>query len=203
MDEIVNTRAAPNGREFPHHSMSPSDLRVLLHESDVAAARMVHRFRLPVFDREDLRQDILVDLLGRVRAFDPKRGTFGAFVGTVVAHRAARLMKRVRRQRAISSMISLDEPVAGTAMTMGDTIAEADGLSVSQGQPFDRFAAIELRLDLDRALSALRPTELNLCAKLTDRTPTEISRSGEYSRTSLYRQLKKIRLQLLMKGVSP
>jgi RNA polymerase sigma factor (sigma-70 family) len=201
----VNTHigTATGRRQFAHLSISQSDLRVLLHESEVAAVRLVRQFGLPSYERDDLRQDLLVDLLGRVRAFDPKRGTFGAFVGTVVAHRAARLMKRMRRQRAMSWMTSLDEPVAGTAaMTMGDTIAEADGLSASHGQPFDRFAAIELRLDLDRALSALRPAELNLCAKLTDRTPTEISRSGEYSRASLYRQLKKIRLQLLMEGIS-
>jgi DNA-directed RNA polymerase specialized sigma24 family protein len=194
-------RAASNGRQFPHHSVSPSDLRVLLRESEVAAVRMVRRFQLPTCDRDDLRQDILVDLLCRIRAFDPKRGTFGAFVGTIIAHRAARLTKRWRRQRA--TMISLDQPMASAgAMTLGDMIAEADGISASLGQPFDRFAEIELRLDLIRALSALHSAELGLCVKLTEHTPAELSRCGKFSRATLYRRLRNIRLRLLAEGIS-
>jgi RNA polymerase sigma factor (sigma-70 family) len=194
-------RAASNGRQFPHHSVSPSDLQVLLRESEVAAVRMVRRFRLPTCDRDDLRQDILVDLLRRITAFDPKRGTFGAFVGTIIAHRAARLTKRWRRQRV--TMISLDQPIASAgAMTLGDMTAEADGISASLGQPFDRFAEIEQRLDLTQALAVLEPGELSLCAKLTEYTPTEISRSGEFSRASLYRRLRNIRRRLLAEGFS-
>ena len=84
---------ASTKRQLPHHSIAPADLQVVLRESEIAAARMARKFSLPTCDRDDLRQDILVDLLGRVRTFDPKRGAFGAFVGTIVGHRAGRLTK--------------------------------------------------------------------------------------------------------------
>src|SRR4051794_5795790 len=126
MDEVVKSQVASNGQEFPHHPISPSDLRVLLRESDVAAARMARRFRLPIFDRDDLRQDILLDLLRRIRTFDPKRGTFGAFVGTIAGHRAARLIKNMQRRPATSSAISLDELAVSSGASLPDTIAEAD-----------------------------------------------------------------------------
>jgi DNA-directed RNA polymerase specialized sigma24 family protein len=204
LDEIVNTynRPVSNGYQFPHPSISASNLRILMNEAEAVAARMVRTFRLPACDRDDLRQDILVDLLGRIRAFDPKRGTFGAFVGTIAGHRAARLTKNMRRQRATLPVISLDEYVAGVGITLTDMIRKADGVSASLSQPFHAFAEIEQRLDLTRALRGLGLRELSLCAKLTEYTPTEISRSGEYSRAGLYRRLKKIRQRLVAEGFS-
>lgn len=191
----MNTYLRPASNE--RHSISASDLQILLHEAEVAAARMVRRFQMPACDRDDLRQDILVDLLGRLRAFDPKRGTFGAFVGTIAGHRATRLSNRIRRRLAMSSMISLDEPGIGEV-----TMAEGDGPSASMGQSFDCSIEIEQRLDLTRALCALRPAEVSLCAKLAEYSPTEISRTGAYSRATLYRRITKIRLRLLTEGVS-
>ena len=191
----MNTYIRPASNE--RHSISESDLLVLLHEAEVAAARMVRRLQVPACDRDDLRQDILVDLLGRLRAFDPKRGTFGAFVGTIAAHRATRLTNRIRRRLAKSSMISLDEPRIGDGAT-----AKGDAPSASMGQSFDCSIEIERRLDLTRALRALRPAEVSLCAKLAEYSPTEISRTGAYSRATLYRRLTKIRLRLLTEGVS-
>lgn len=191
----MNTYIRPASNE--RHSISASDLLVLLREAEVAAARVVRRFQIPAWDRDDLHQDILVDLLGRLTAFDPKRGTFGAFVGTIAGHRAARLTHRIRRRLAMSSMVSLDEPqIANGAM------AEGDGSSASLGQPFDYSVEIEQRLDLVRALSRLGPAEVSLCAKLAEYSPTEISRTGEYSRATLYRRLTKIRLRLVTQGIS-
>lgn len=199
----THIKVAANECPFPHRSISPSDLQVLLDESEIAAARIARRFRLPACERDDLRQDILVDLLSRISAFDPTRGTFGAFVGAIAGHRATRLSKRIRRRSAASSMISLDEAIADAeAITQGNTVAEPCGISASLRQTFDRFAEIERRLDLIRAFRGLLPHELSLCAKLAEYTATEISRSGEYSRASLYRRLRKIRLRLVAEGFS-
>jgi hypothetical protein len=102
-----------------------------------------------------------------------------------------------------SSTISLDQLLAGPGtITLGDRIAEADGLAASLGQAFDLFAEIEQRLDLTQALGRLPPADLKLCIRLTECTPTEISRFGKPSRASLYRQLERIRGRLMREGVT-
>ena len=35
-------------------------------------------------DLDDLRQDLLLDVIARLRSFDPDRGSLGAFAGTVM-----------------------------------------------------------------------------------------------------------------------
>jgi RNA polymerase sigma-70 factor (ECF subfamily) len=183
--------------------LSRSDLQILLQETDVAAARLVRRLRLPAHEREDVRQDLLTDLIARFPAFDPARGTLGAFAGTVIAHRAARMAARIRRDRVVFAQVSLDDPVAGAEdITLGDAITESGSYAALMGQCTDRFAAVERRLDLDRALGTLRGSDMALCARLIHRTPTELSQDGLGSRASLYRQVHEIRLRLMTGGLS-
>jgi RNA polymerase sigma-70 factor (ECF subfamily) len=66
-------------RSGPFAPVYRSDLQILVHEADLAARRLVRRLRLPAHEREDLRQDLLVDLIARLPAFDPARGRLGAF----------------------------------------------------------------------------------------------------------------------------
>ena len=183
--------------------LSPADLDLLRREADIAAARLVRQFLLPRHERHDLRQDLLVDLIIRLKAFDPTRGTLGAFVGTVVVHQAGRLANRIRRERAMFPPISLDDQhVNSGGLTLGDTIAEADGYAALMGQPADRYAGLERRLDFQRALSSLEPSNLRLCTGLVDRSPTELSQLGIGGRASVYRQVREVRLQLLAAGIS-
>jgi RNA polymerase sigma-70 factor (ECF subfamily) len=183
--------------------ISDSDLLLLRREAEVAAASIVRRLRLPAHAREDLRQDLLTDLISRINGFDPTRGTLRAFAGAVIAHRATRLMGRLRRERDVFPPVSLDDPLPGAeGTTLGDTIAEGSGYSAMMGQSTDGFADLELRLDLDRALGTLRRSDLELCAQLIHRTPTELSQYGLGSRASLYRHVHEIRLRLTAGGLS-
>jgi RNA polymerase sigma-70 factor (ECF subfamily) len=183
--------------------ISRSDLQILLHEADVAARRLSRRLWLSCDDLADLRQDLLVDLIVRLKSFDPTRGSLGAFAGTVVAHRAARLAARIRRDRSMYAPVSLDDPLPDTdGTTVGDTIAEGSGYLAMMGQPTDDFASADRRLDLDRALGTLRRSDLALCAHLVHRTPTELSQDGLGSRASLYRQIHEILLRLMTGGLS-
>jgi DNA-directed RNA polymerase specialized sigma24 family protein len=182
--------------------ISGPTLALLRRAADIAAARLVRQLGLPSHVRDDLRQDLLVDLIERLKSFDPNRGSLGAFVGLIVAHRAARLAGRICRDRNMYAPVSLDDPLPSTdGATVGDTIAESGGYSALMGQPTDRFASADRRLDLDRALGTLRRSDLAICANLLDRTPTELSQEGLGSRASIYRQMHEIRLQLLICGV--
>ncbi len=52
--------------------LSPDDIETIISEADSAARRLRQRLGLPACDREDLGQDLLIDLL-RLPAFDPAR----------------------------------------------------------------------------------------------------------------------------------
>ncbi len=185
-------------------SISRDDLQILRHEADIAARRLVHQLQLPHADLDDVRQDLLVDLIARLPAYDAGRGTLGAFAGIVLANRATRIANKVKRERRMygAAPISVDEAIPKSdGLTRGDLIAEADGLPALWGQPVDAFAAAEFRLDVERGLGSLEPADGALCAALSRITVDRLAASGHGVRSSLYRRVKNIRLALTAFGM--
>jgi RNA polymerase sigma-70 factor (ECF subfamily) len=187
-----------------HRSISRDDLQILLHEADTAARRLVRQLRLHRADLDDVRQDLLVDLIARLPAYDADRGTLGAFAGAVLTNRATRIANKVKRERQMhgATPISLDETIPDSdGLTRGDLFAEADGLSAHFGQPVDAFAAAELRIDVERGLGSLEPADGALCAALSRTTVDRLAASGHGARSSLYRRVKDIRFVLTAIGM--
>lgn len=185
-------------------SISPDDLHTILHEADVAARRLQRRFRLSRADLEDLRQDLLADLIARLSGFDPERGSLGAFAGVVMANRATRLTQRVLGHRRMFGIVpvSLDEPLPnGDGTTRGDLIPEEDGLAAILGQTVNKVTETERRIDLERGLGTLDDDERSLVVALNEASPHELARKGLGSRSDLYRRTREIRLSLLAAGI--
>lgn len=185
-------------------SISRDDLQILRHEADIAARRLVRQLRLPRADLDDVRQDLLADLIARLPAYDPGRGRLGAFAGVVLANRATRIANKVQRERRLSGAapVSLDETVPGSdGLTRGDLIAETDGLPALWGQPVDGFADAERRLDVERGLGSLDPADGALCAALSRTTVDRLAASGHGARSTLYRRVEDIRLALMALGM--
>jgi len=185
--------------------LSRSDLQLLLSEAHRAARRLVRRVRLPRHQLEDVRQDLLLDLLERLPAFDARRGTLGAFAGKILTHKAARLAKSIWRERTRFGVVpvSLDEAASsGCGEPRGRFLPEDQGLAAHLGQPTDAFARIERRLDLERALGALNGGDLRLCVELCDATADRLAAVGRAPRSSLYRSVKRIRLELMTAGLA-
>lgn len=192
-----------------HADLPDADLKILLREAAFAARRLIRRLRLDWQDLADLSQDLLFDCLARLPAFDPARGTLGAFAGCVMAHHAKRIALRIRRERLLFGVnpVSLDEPVSGAdrfdaVTTRGDMVAEADGYAALMGQPTDWTAILERRLDLERATTALDASARELCAGLADASPQDLADVGGGSRAGIYRRVGKLRLSLLSAGVA-
>lgn len=174
----------------------------LQRHADRVARRIVRTCRIPRHEQDDLRQDLLTDLFARLKGFDPSRGDLGAFAATCFDHRAVRLIERILRGRATMAPVSLDDPQpGGEGLTIGDSVAEADGYGAWLGQPADAFAVVERRIDLDRALGTLPAETLPLCADLTEHSPHELAKVSPMSRATLYRHLRELRLRMLVAGV--
>ena len=186
-------------------SISQSDLKILLHEADLAARRLCRQLRLPHQELADLRQEFLLDLIARLPAFDPKRGSLGAFAGTVMANRATRIAWNVACDRRLYGIVpvSLDEALPnGGGATRGDITSEEQGLAAVLGQPVNGFAQVEGRIDLERGLGKLGPEERALAAARLRSSAHRLAQSGMASRSGLYRRLRDLRLVLVASGLA-
>ena len=185
-----------------HHPISPADLATLISEAAVAARRLHRKMVLPAADLDDLRQDLLVDLICRLPGFDARRGSIGAFANIVLRNQSSRIAMRIHRQRRAQggTVLSLDAPIAGGTEPLGCMLTEADGLAAWHGQ--NRCAAedADLHHDLARAVGDMPEDARTLCVALGTCAIAEIvSRTGT-SRSALYRHIALLRLDLAMRG---
>ena len=73
-----------------HPPITPADLSTLIAETDAAARRLRRKLVLPAVDHDDLRQDLLIDLICRLPGFDARRGSIGAFANIEIGRASCR-----------------------------------------------------------------------------------------------------------------
>lgn len=185
--------------------LSPDDIETIIREADAAAQRLRRKLCLPVCERGDLGQDLLVDLLRRLPAYDPSRGSIGAFANIVLRNQSSRIAMRHHRQRRAQggSLLSLEVPLAGAREPVGDTLTEDDGLAAWHGQTCCAAAVTELRHALQAALARLPVEDRRFCAALAHRPVTALAAEGFGSRSALYRRLADLRHVLTAHGLGP
>lgn len=183
--------------------LSPDDIDTIIREADAAAQRLRRKLSMPVCEREDLGQDLLVDLLRRLPAYDPSRGSIGAFANIVLRNQSSRIAMRHHRQRRAQggSLLSLEVPLAGTREPVGDTLTEDDGLAAWHGQTCCAAAVTELHHALQAALARLPVEDRRFCAALAHRPVTALAAEGFGSRSALYRRLADLRHVLTAHGL--
>jgi len=185
--------------------LSPDDIETIIREADTAAQRLRRKLSLPLCEREDLGQDLLVDLLRRLPAYDPSRGSIAAFANIVLRNQSSRISMRHHRQRRSQggSMLSLEVPLAGAREPVGDTLTEDDGLAAWHGQTCCATAVTELHHALQAALARLPAEDRRFCAALAHRPVTALATEGFGSRSALYRRLADLRHVLTAHGLGP
>ncbi len=177
------------------------DVSPLVDQADHAAARFCRRQAGPLVEQDDVRQDLLLDLLTRLDRFDPARGSLPFFAAVCFNHRSARLGVAAGRDRQARRAVALDAPLPGSdGLTVLDTLSDSDGYSAWIGQPTDGIADLVGRLDFDRAVSALPGDALPICAALMRDDPDPAAGAG-LPRTTFYRRVHELRCQLLAAGI--
>jgi RNA polymerase sigma-70 factor (ECF subfamily) len=180
------------------------DVEAVLREVDVAARRLARRLRLPN-EVADFRQDLLVDLLARIKDFDPDLGSLGAFSEIVLRNRSSRIAVQVRRHREVFGVapVSLDEPLGeAEGQVRGDLISEGEGLSATLGGWRDPIADAESRIDMARGLAALEDRDRELALALSTDTISRLAKAGFGSRRHLYRLAHRLKLEFLAAGIN-
>ncbi len=188
-----------------HPPITPADLSTLITEADTAARRLRRKLVLHAADHDDLRQDLLVDLICRLPGFDARRGSIGAFANIVLRNQSSRIAMRHHRQRRAQggSLLSLEVPLAGAREPVGDTLTEEDGLAAWHGQACCAAAVTERHHALQAALARLPAEDRRFCAALAHRPVTALAAEGFGSRSALYRRLADLRHVLTAHGLGP
>ena len=189
-----------------HPPISRHHLACILDEADVAARRLHRRLCLPTADLDDLRQDLLIDLICRLPAFDASRGSIGAFAGIVLRNQASRIALKHHRDRRCrgGALVSLDAPRGpGVTDALGETFSQSDGLATWHGQDGDELARTDLRHDVARVVGPLAPAARLFCAALGQSALRDLVARGVGSRSALYRRTSELRLDLTARGLGP
>jgi RNA polymerase sigma-70 factor (ECF subfamily) len=95
--------------------LSPDDVETIIHEADAAAQRLRRKLTLPVCEREDLGQDLLVDLLRRLPAYDPSRGFRPRIAGSARRWRIAPSARWRPRVSAAGPRSTAASPISATS----------------------------------------------------------------------------------------
>jgi len=163
------------------------------------ARQLVGRAGYTEDDRPDIEGDLTLDLLRRLRKFDPSRASRNTFIARVVEHGVARLIERREapmrdHRRCTASLNDRIEDDEGKSVERGELI-DQDTYLESIGQPAMPVADhVALRIDRERVLATLTPELRDLLERRVDgQTITEISRETSIPRGTLYDRMKELR----------
>jgi DNA-directed RNA polymerase specialized sigma24 family protein len=135
-------------------------------------------------DLPDVEQELRLRLLQSLPQYDPAQGHINVFITTVVERSVAMLVReRWAKKRNSTGIESLDAGPAGN-----DTTTDVPDRPGAGGP--ERF---DLALDLDGVLTAL-PAELrDLALRLREQTVSQAARAMNVPRTTLLRQVERLR----------
>lgn len=157
-------------------------------------------------DREDLEQELLLDLLRRQPKYDPDRSQNNTFVARVVEHRAATL---IEERKAGLRDYRLQ------AFSLNDLIEDEDGVRCERSETFDQDdylvrtgrqsrSSDELRdlgIDVRSVVDQLSPKLRDLCKRLMRDSITDVSCETGIPRSTLYGVIGKIRVAFIDAGL--
>jgi DNA-directed RNA polymerase specialized sigma24 family protein len=144
-------------------------------------------------DREDIEQDLILDLWHRRRAFDPSRASFRTFADRIVAHRIATLTSPTARTQAELKMVWLDSPTGDhDSSTLADTFYDTAALTDID---------LGLALDVRRFVAALTPGLRRCCAILTEPNISEAARAAGLHRSAVYEGAARLRVLAAASGL--
>lgn len=162
------------------------------------ARQLVGRVGFTESDREDLEQEMVLDLLRRLPKFDPKRAGRNTFIARIVEHKVATIIEAqkagMRDYRLCScSLNDRLEDEEGRSIERMETIDQEDYLRRTGKLSRPMSELRHLSIDLRSAVQTLPPELRELCKRLQTESVTDISRDTGIPRGTIYESIKKLR----------
>ena len=161
------------------------------------ARQLVGKAGLTEDDRQDLEQELMIDLLGRMKHFNPAKGKKTTFMTRIVERRISTILEaRFAQCRDWRKCIaSLNDPIPGGDNDSAERIEQvcSDGQMGHHGRDTNEQRQNDIRFDLERVIAALPEDLQDLCEKLQSSNMAEIAREMGVPRSTLYGKLTKLR----------
>ena len=162
------------------------------------ARQLIGQAGFTASDRDDLEQELVLDLLRRLPKYNPRRAQLNTFIARVVEHKIASLIEARKAgirdyRRCGRSLNDRFEDEEGRSVERVETIDQEDYLlrTGAQSRPSDELSA--LTIDVAAVLEGLPPELRELCRRLKAESVTEISRDTGVPRGTIYESIKKLR----------
>jgi RNA polymerase sigma-70 factor (ECF subfamily) len=173
--------------------------------SDYAIRHIRHRARqlartegFAAQDIEDIRQDLIVDLLERLPKFDPTKATLNTFAVRVVEGKIRKLLrdhnceKRDPRREECSLNECVDDGEGGSVERIQTIAADETDRWLGRQARSDQETA-ELALDVEEVLKRLPDNLRRLCEFLKTGSIADAARAMGVPRTTLHDHVKQLR----------
>ncbi len=161
------------------------------------ARQLVGQAGFTVADREDLEQELILDLLRRMPKYDSKRAKRNTFIARVVEHKIANLIEAqtasdrdYRRCRCSLNELFKDED--GRMVERAEKLDQEDCLLRTLVQPRAAEELRSLALDVAAIVETLPPELRAFCRRLGQETVSEISRDTGVPRGTLYKSIHRL-----------
>jgi RNA polymerase sigma-70 factor (ECF subfamily) len=170
----------------------------LLNIVRIKAAGLTGTYGFSPSDRDDIRQELLLDCVIRFSKFDPGKSSRHSFLHRVVNNRVATLVEGQRagcRDYRVcrSSLNDQIELAAGESEELGETVSSDDYESRIGRSTLSARERAELQIDVDSVISLL-PLDLAAVAVLLRSVSiAEAARRLRLSRATVYRRITDIR----------
>lgn len=171
------------------------------------AKALARQLGTPLADVEDLRQELLMQLIESLPAFDPRQGCFNAFVKLVVhrdaVHLKRKLLSEKRQREDECSLSTLVADADSGSQPLGNAIGqpEQDARTGNRSRQWD--ADLDQAHDLDAAIASMSSELRYVATLLKEESAADIARRMRCSRTTIYTLIGKIRKHLAAKGFGP
>jgi DNA-directed RNA polymerase specialized sigma24 family protein len=171
--------------------MTPVDAIVdsfAVRQAGIRASQLVKTLGLPCAERDDLRQELLLDYLRRRDRYQSGRGEHRGFIYGVVRNRASRLAVQGRRRSLVS------EPVDDQVLLQH---VEASLPAVLSAQ------ALETQIDVRKLLTTLPEHLREVAVLLSEMSVPDVQRHTGKSRARIYQFIDEIRQAFREAGLAP
>lgn len=170
------------------------------------ARQLVGRAGLTASDREDIEQDLALDLLAHLPQYDPRRASAEAFTTHVVRNAVRTLLRRRcaerrdwRRCRAsLDAETSADD---GAFLGLCETLLAEAFLRRTGRSDESEPGRRDLRIDVADAVADLPPALRRIAEGLSRGNPTDVSRAAGVGRDAVYRAIHEIRALFAAAGL--
>ena len=162
--------------------------------------RMAVRFGLPTADREDIQQELILDMLERSDQFDPTKGSAGTFTGVVSEHRATELLDRLMKDRMRLSF-GTGAQAANDPEFQDIDGSEGDNVVPMWADDRDLFADSMALQDLQKALAYMNDDQVSLFGLLESHQDlAAAAKVAGVSSATFYRRVHDLQMHLRMFG---